>query len=273
MKISIKKYHLVFGFIVLLFAIVFTLPQISFSDLKNAFIPSSRLSLIESSISGNIIVSPNHSIQTSLPLLDKTVVIDQSPVIAFTFDDGPHPEFTARLLKILLDYDVPATFFIVGKQAKLHPYLVQLIHNSGHELANHSYTHRNMTMLDSSELNWEVQETHELVKRLAHVDMKFFRPPGGRYNSVTLDQTRKMGYQTALWSVFPQDHSSPPISVIRSRVLAQAKSGGVVLFHSGVENTLIVLPELIQYFKKQGYRFLTLSQIQPHPDLSKSVLK
>jgi peptidoglycan/xylan/chitin deacetylase (PgdA/CDA1 family) len=181
--------------------------------------------------------------------------------IALTFDDGPHPDYTERLLKVLREERAAATFFVVGKQAEKYPYLLQAIHRCGHEIANHTYHHPNLTQLPLAEAKLELDDTRRLIDKLIGRETRFFRPPGGRYNPDVLAMAAENGYHMVLWNVFPQDHRRPPPQEIYDRVMADAKDGGVVLLHSGVDSTIEVLPRLIEDLRAKGFRFLTISEM------------
>ncbi len=185
--------------------------------------------------------------------------------LCLTFDDGPHPGQTERLLSILKEAHVRATFFVVGKQAELYPYLLKKIAQDGHELANHTYSHRNMKTLSDQEISEELEKTETLVSAATGKKMKYFRPPGGQYNSQVVAAAKARGYEMVLWSIFPQDHTNPPSALIRSRILGGAHKDGIVLLHSGVENTLETLPELIRTLKRRGYVFETVAQLRTEP--------
>lgn len=180
---------------------------------------------------------------------------------ALTFDDGPHPGFTDRLIQTLGDNGVHATFFVVGKQAALHPNLVEKIFEAGHELANHSYTHRDLRTLQDRDLSEELDKTHRLVESITDQKMRFFRPPGGQYNERVIKEATDLNYTMALWTVLPSDHAQPPASVIVDKVVKGVKDNAIILLHSGVENTLTALPEIISVLKAEGYVFVTLSEL------------
>lgn len=179
--------------------------------------------------------------------------------IFLTFDDGPHPGYTEKLLVILKKKQVPATFFVVGKQVEKYPELLKKIFQDGHEIANHSYSHRDLRSLSSAERQLELSKTHELVESMTEQSMRYFRPPGGQYNQEVVSSAKERGYEMVLWTVFAGDHENPPASLIKKRVLREAADSSIVLLHSGIENTLLALPEIIETLKKRGYRFVTLS--------------
>ena len=180
--------------------------------------------------------------------------------VALTFDDGPHPRYTEKILEILKQNGVPATFFLVGKQMERYPDLVRKIARDGHEIGNHTYSHPDLTTLTKMELTAELKKTGDLAESITSEKMRYFRPPGGHYNPAVVETAEELGYKMALWTVFPKDHASPPVNVIEERVLKEVKPNGVVLLHSGIENTLRALPDLIVALRKEGFRFVKLSE-------------
>lgn len=181
--------------------------------------------------------------------------------LALTFDDGPHPAFTDRLLRVLRQERVAATFFVVGKQAELYPRLLQDMSRQGHELANHTQHHLNLTTLTPDRVKQELDDTRALIEWASGKPNRFFRPPGGRYNEATLDAASGAGYRMVMWTVFPRDHGGPTSQEIHARVMADARDGGVVLMHSGVEATLEALPRIIHDLRAKGFHFLTISEL------------
>ncbi|OGR83948.1 MAG: hypothetical protein A2636_04225 [Elusimicrobia bacterium RIFCSPHIGHO2_01_FULL_64_10] len=183
--------------------------------------------------------------------------------IALTFDDGPHPVYTERLLRILRNYRVPATFFVVGKQAELHPGLLKKISREGHLIANHTFHHPDLRRLSDSEIVRELDSTRDTVRSLTGRTAVYFRPPGGRTNDRVERVAEAAGYRMTLWTVLPRDHARPPAKTIRDRVLRSARENGIVLLHSGVENTLRALPGVILALRKNGFEFVPVSDLAP----------
>ncbi|OGR82844.1 MAG: hypothetical protein A2901_03955 [Elusimicrobia bacterium RIFCSPLOWO2_01_FULL_54_10] len=214
------------------------------------------------------------SLPTPATLKEATPAAPASPLktLAFTFDDGPHPGHTERLLQVLRAAKVRATFFVVGRQVELFPEILKLIAKDGHEIGNHTYSHPDMRTLEPAAIAEELAKTEKLVFAVTGRKMKYFRPPGGRYNPSVVAAAKTQGYEMVLWSVLPEDHARPPASVIRSRVLSTAKGGGIVLMHSGVENTLESLPGIIAALRDRGYKFKTVSQMRsdPHPKITRA---
>ncbi|MDD5354458.1 MAG: polysaccharide deacetylase family protein [bacterium] len=183
------------------------------------------------------------------------------PRIALTFDDGPHQFFTSEILKVLEREGARATFFVVGKQVKIFPELLQEIARSGNEIGNHTYNHYNLTMLDEAQINFEIKSNEELIKRVTSLTPRFFRPPGGHYNYKVVEAAKDNGEDMALWSIHPRDTDRPQVEYILQKVLNNVEDQSVILLHSGVEQTLEALPQLIRELRKKGYRLVTLSEL------------
>ncbi len=252
MRFSIRRYHVLIA-VCASILIARTVPAPASKGLRPEIIPK-------------IAVPP--TLTAELPLPKATVkMLPETPLpmkhISLTFDDGPHPAYTERLLKVLKQARVHATFFVVGKQAELHPELLKMISDDGHEIANHTYSHRNMRTLSPSDICEELEKTEKIVESVTGKKMRYFRPPGGQYNSQVVAAAKDRGYEMVLWSIFPQDHTNPASELIRSRVLTGAKNDGIVLLHSGIENTLQTLPDLIKTLKRKGYAFETVTGLRP----------
>lgn len=174
------------------------------------------------------------------------------PEVMLTFDDGPHPQTTMELLKILARHHVTATFFVVGKMAARHPELIQAIHAGGHTLANHSYSHRNMTRVSLADLPREFSACQEVVEKACGVKMTEFRPPGGQYNKAVAKASQKQGYLMVLWTDDPGDYANPGAQLIESRTVAGLSPGAVILLHDGSPQTLEILDSLLDAIKKKG---------------------
>jgi peptidoglycan/xylan/chitin deacetylase (PgdA/CDA1 family) len=185
----------------------------------------------------------------------------QSKMIAFTFDDGPHPEATPRLLQRLRELNVKVTFFVVGEKVEESPDLLRMIATEGHEIANHTYAHINLIHYPEEVIEDEIAKTNVLVKEICGKRPRFFRPPGGRFDARVLTALRGEGVPMALWSSNPQDFLNPTRQEIERRVLKDLHGGDIVLLHSAIEPTFEALPHLVAEVRKRGYRFVTLSEM------------
>ncbi len=189
--------------------------------------------------------------------------------IALTFDDGPHPKFTPRLLAFLKQYKVKATFFVVGEMAEKYPQLVKAEADEGHCVGNHTYHHVNLTKIDPGYVATEIEACNEVVKRITGHTPRYFRPPGGDYNHQTAEICEAMNQMMVLWSDDPGDFRKPGESVIELRLLNKVKGGAIILLHDGIEQTLAVLPQVIATLRKQGYEFVTIDQLVAYEHLDK----
>lgn len=180
--------------------------------------------------------------------------------ICLTFDDGPNPIYTERILKLLRAANVRATFFVVGTQARAHPDLLRAIAAAGHEIANHSYSHDDMTRKSAAEVQQELLATQVAVEDATGRRTRLFRPPGGRRTADLRAAAAHVGYTTVVWSasVGVCAGLSPEKGV--RRLLQDIKPGAVVLLHNGPDETPQVLPGLLDALKKRRYSFSTLSE-------------
>ena len=165
------------------------------------------------------------------------------PWIALTFDDGPHPVMTEKLLAMLKEEGVPGTFFVVGKMAVRYPWLVQEIARQGNEVANHTFSHPNLAHVNDERLLNEPGQTRSLIRKLTGKDTALYRPPGGNYSRRSLRVASKAGYHMILWSVLTKDVNGASVSAMRQHILRSASDGGIVLMHSGIPKRLEMLPD------------------------------
>ncbi|MGE0115778.1 MAG: glycosyltransferase [Steroidobacteraceae bacterium] len=202
---------------------------------------------------------------------------DSSHVIALTFDDGPDPQWTGRILDILRDRHVSATFFVIGENAESNPELVDRIYAEGHELGNHTFTHPNIADVSEQRTALELNATERFLEsRLGHRSLLFRPPYAEDVEPETPDQVRPlvftsgMGYYSVGMQIDPDDWQRPPADQIIKRVLDQAASGAgnVVLLHDAGGDrsaTVAALPGLIDALRAQGYRLVTVSQLLKVP--------
>jgi peptidoglycan/xylan/chitin deacetylase (PgdA/CDA1 family) len=193
--------------------------------------------------------------------LEKTTVLPPHPWIALTFDDGPHPIMTQRLLAVLRQEHVPGTFFVVGKMVDRYPQLARAIVRDGHEIENHTYHHINLAHLPRQEVFDELKQTHDAILRLTGADSVLFRPPGGDFSRRTVRLASEVGYRMVLWSVQTNDVAGASPARIQQRILTRAEDGGIILMHSGVLRTVEILPAVIAQLRTRGYHFVTVATL------------
>ncbi|MDQ7827294.1 MAG: polysaccharide deacetylase family protein [Candidatus Eremiobacteraeota bacterium] len=181
--------------------------------------------------------------------------------VALTFDDGPHRLFTPQLIRLLKKYEVKATFFFVGKMAEKHKDLVRALTAEGHEVENHSFHHVNLTKIPKEEIEVEWLACNEVLKSITGREPKFCRPPGGDYDDEVIQAAARCGLTTVLWTDDPGDYARPGKEKIEDRVLANIDNGGIILLHDGVQQTINILPDIIEHLKKRGYKFITITEM------------
>jgi peptidoglycan/xylan/chitin deacetylase (PgdA/CDA1 family) len=183
-------------------------------------------------------------------------------VVALTFDDGPHPQYTPQLLAILGQHNVKATFFVVGRQAQQNPALIRLERAQGHLVGNHTYDHQNLTKIPEAQVAAEWRLCQETVRQITGETMRFCRPPGGDYNRHVVRAASQLGLTTVLWTDDPGDYASPGEKAIDARVLRRVGNGGIILLHDGIQQTVDILPRVIQQLRDRGFRFVTVAELE-----------
>jgi peptidoglycan/xylan/chitin deacetylase (PgdA/CDA1 family) len=182
--------------------------------------------------------------------------------VAITFDDGPHPQNTPRLLDMLRARNVKATFYVIGRSVDLYPQVVRRTVAEGHEIGNHSQTHRLLSKLGDTELRQEMIRCRDAVGRAAGVQPRTMRPPyGGLLQRQRELVHAEFGYPTILWSVDPLDWKRPGASVVSSRILAGTSAGGIILAHDLHAQTVDAMPAALDGLLRRGFKFVTVSQL------------
>lgn len=193
--------------------------------------------------------------------------------IALTFDDGPDPQFTPAILRVLRHYHVPATFFVIGLNADLNSDIIQKIVREGHEIGNHTFTHPNIATVPQEQLELEINATERLFESRLGRQSVLFRPPYAEdVEPETPEQVKpiafasKLGYYTVGLQIDPSDWSRPGVHNIITRTLRQTEShlGNVVLLHDGGgdrSQTVAALPKIIEGLRARGYQFVTISDL------------
>jgi polysaccharide deacetylase family sporulation protein PdaB len=194
------------------------------------------------------------------------VPIDEK-VIALTFDDGPDPEDTPAILDLLKQFEVKATFFVIGKKVNWYPELVKREVLEGHEIANHTYNHIyiNKQMTEDS-IHKEILKAEQTILSTTGKKPKLFRPPGGFYSENVIHVLHKSGYQLIMWSWHQdsRDWNRPGVNKIVRSVLEKTQNGDIVLLHDYVEGktqTIDALKQILPKLKERGYRFVTVSEL------------
>lgn len=179
--------------------------------------------------------------------------------IALTFDDGPHTEGTPLVLDILSSYQVRATFFLVGQKAMTYPHLARRIADEGHEMGNHTQSHRILTELTRKEWIEEIEAGEKTLQSLTGRSISYFRPPKGEFSLSILRHLAAKRTTTVLWSVDPKDFATDGEEPLWNKLRKNPLRGGdIILLHDWVPATVTVLPRFIEWIHEQGFRFATV---------------
>ena len=181
--------------------------------------------------------------------------------LALTFDDGPHPENSPKLLEILKQHNAKATFFILGNNAEKYPVLLKRMKEEGHEIGNHSWSHPHLTAMDFPEIRSELERTSKAVSDATGQSPKVFRPPFIDTNP-TLENwiNKELGMKSIICSVDSLDWKDKDPVLARQHVLEGAAPGAIVLMHERA-STAEALSGILDELATQGYQFVTVSEL------------
>ena len=188
-------------------------------------------------------------------------------VIALTFDDGPGP-YTPEVLSVLEQYEVPATFFEVGRNTLAYPQFTQELAYAGYPVENHTWSHVDLATIPVSDFSYEIDQTQSRIKSLTGIVPTCVRPPYNDTNATVVSQIAQRGLTTMGYSVDPQDWSLPGTQTIVSRVVQAAFPGAVVDLHDGGgdrHETVDALPQIITALRARGYSFTSICDTNPPP--------
>lgn len=193
-------------------------------------------------------------------------VMSAAPRIALTFDDGPNPPYTDRILDVLAAYDITATFFCVGLNAAAHPETLARIADAGHTLSNHTWSHPFLPDLSQDELRFQLNATNEVIRNAAGVAPRLVRPPYGSRTPEVLNWIAEQGMSTVLWDNDTCDWAMPGAESITAKAVQQAGNGSIMLMHDGGgdrSQTVEALPRVIDTLHADGFEFAGLEQLLP----------
>jgi peptidoglycan/xylan/chitin deacetylase (PgdA/CDA1 family) len=190
--------------------------------------------------------------------------------IALTFDDGPDPEYTPRLLDLLKRYNVKATFFVLGSKAEQYPELIIRMHKEGHLLGVHNYVHRTNALMSPWKVRGQLEHTIRTIEKIVGVKPVHYRPPWGIFNLFDILLFRR--FRVVLWSIIVGDWvSRGGAQKIKKRLLANVRNGDVIVLHDSgqtfgadkdaPEYMIQALQEFLDETSRKGYEFLRLDEL------------
>lgn len=184
------------------------------------------------------------------------------PLIAMTFDDGPHPVHTPRLLNYLAARNIKATFYVIGKNVRQYPHIVRRMITEGHEVGNHTMTHRDLSKLSDYNVKQDLAQTSTLIEKTIGVRPRTMRPPYGAFSTRQRKMIRSsMGLPTILWSVDPRDWTKPGRNTVIRRLVQGARNGGILLAHDIHSQTVDAMPGALDSLLGKGFKFVTVTQL------------
>ncbi len=184
--------------------------------------------------------------------------------IALTFDDGPHPIITGRILDILEKYGINATFFVIGQNVEYYPIAFDRIAKSECEIGNHTYSHRNVGNMSEAELLSELEKTERAIESRCDRHTFLLRPPEGSFGETVKQVSASRGYDIILWSIDTLDWAHTSAEVMANKVISSLSGGDIVLMHdytSGGAHTCEALEIMIPKLIDMGYEFVTVSEL------------
>jgi len=195
-----------------------------------------------------------------------------SKKIALTYDDGPNDPHTLKLLEVLAEHDVRATFFMIGRYVRERPDIVREVARAGHVIGNHTFTHPLLIFESAAQTGIQLSECRSALKDAIGEHSNLFRPPFGGRRPTTLRVARDLGLETVMWNVTGYDWNAPPAAKIEKKVARQMRGGDVILLHDGGyrkmgadrAQTVIATDHLIRQYKDQGYEFVAVEKAVSH---------
>lgn len=184
-----------------------------------------------------------------------------SKKIAITFDDGPNAQITPKILDVLKEHDVKATFFLLGQCVKANPEIAKKIVEEGHAVGNHTWNHRQLSGMPRESVEQQISSTQDEIRSATGVEARWVRPPYGMYRKETKEVFREHRLDVALWSVDPQDWRVRNRDYIIKAVTNKVENGSIILCHDMHTATLEAVPVILKTLKESGYEFTTLEAL------------
>jgi len=188
----------------------------------------------------------------------------EEPIIALTFDDGPHPAYTDKILDVLAKHGVKATFFPIGVNVENYPEPLLRALEEGHEIGNHTYHHKNLRSIPYEEMLTEITTTAHRIHDLTGRSVSLIRPPQGAMSAQFLSLVGELGYRVVLWDVDTRDWDGASVEQMVGNIMANTDNGDIILFHDyhrNAANTVRTLDIIIPRLMEQGFRFVTVSEL------------
>jgi peptidoglycan-N-acetylglucosamine deacetylase len=206
--------------------------------------------------------STSASSTPAAPRISFNFVHVDGPYIALTFDDGPSEKLTPKLLDLLAEHHIKATFFLIGQNVVDHPEIAAREAREGHELGNHSWSHPNLAKMSDENVRRQLRQTDDAIKQATGQRPTLMRPPYGNLSTRQKQWIhQEFGYRIVLWDVDPLDWKRPGPSVISNRILKETRPGSIVLSHDIHPGTIEAMHDTLNQLEEKGFKFVTVSQL------------
>ncbi|MBQ9768006.1 MAG: polysaccharide deacetylase family protein [Lachnospiraceae bacterium] len=214
-------------------------------------------------LAGSQVLNSTLSVSGKAKKLPIYCVDTEEKKVALSFDAAWGNEDTRNLLAILKKHDVRVTFFMTGEWVGKYPDDVKAIAAAGHDLANHSENHKQMSQLTAEQCRTEIRKVHDRIKELTGVEMTLFRPPYGDYNNTLVEVTNELGYHCVQWDVDSLDWKDYGADSIINTVVNHKHlgNGSIILMHNGAKYTPEALEAVILGLKEKGYTIVPISEL------------
>jgi peptidoglycan-N-acetylglucosamine deacetylase len=189
---------------------------------------------------------------------EKRIIDPKKPMVALTFDDGPHFEYTMQILDCLKQYNGLATFFVLGNRVEKNKSVIKSIIENGNEIGNHTYDHKQLTKLSSKAITNEVAKTTNILKEITNIKPNLIRPT---YGSVNNKVKLYSGAPLILWSIDTLDWKTRNEQMIINEVLKNVKDGDIILMHDIYKTTAMAAEVIIKELSSQGYQLVTIDEL------------
>lgn len=181
--------------------------------------------------------------------------------IAITFDAAWSAEDTDELIRILEKHNAKATIFAVGDWVEKNPEAVKNFHKNGHEMANHSDTHAAFSKINREEIKQEILNCNKKIESITGTSPKLVRAPSGDYDNKSIEVAESLNMKMIQWDCDSLDYQKLSVDEIYNRIINNVQNGSIILFHNGVENTPQALDKILTKLEKDGYEFVTVSEL------------
>jgi len=192
-------------------------------------------------------------------------------VVALTFDDGPSPVWTPKILDVLRDAGVKATFFMLGSHVEKYPDVARRVAQEGHDIGNHTYDHHLLLYSSLGKLKDDTRRTDEIIQSVTGVKTRYFRPPKAWLTGGEKKALRAMGYEVVLWSLNSKDWVTFDDKYMIKYLMRHVRPGDIILFHDSGgafsteggdrDETVLAVMRLIERLKEKGWRFVTVTEL------------